>query len=70
MPIIFKIVGAASANIPFFILLYLFEINKQGTTVLMATHNCEIVDSSKNRVIELNKGKIVRDEKEGKYHKK
>ncbi|MGB9637257.1 MAG: cell division ATP-binding protein FtsE [Microgenomates group bacterium] len=46
------------------------EINDKGTTVLMATHNREIVDSSKNRVIELEKGKVVRDEKEGKYHKK
>ena len=45
------------------------EINEKGTTVLMATHNQEIVDSSKNRVIELEKGKIVRDEKEGKYRK-
>ena len=46
------------------------EVNDKGTTVLMATHNQEIVDSFKNRVIELEKGKIVRDEKEGKYYKK
>lgn len=46
------------------------EINERGTTVLMATHNREVVDSSKTRVIELDKGKVVRDEKEGKYHKK
>ncbi len=46
------------------------EINKKGTTVLMATHNQEIVDSFKNRVIELKKGKIVRDEKQAKYFKK
>ena len=45
------------------------EINEKGTTVLMATHNQEIVDSCKNRVIELDKGKVVRDEKEGKYCK-
>jgi len=45
------------------------EINDKGTTILMATHNQEIVDSCKNRVIELEKGKIVRDEKEGKYCK-
>ncbi|MCL5090872.1 MAG: cell division ATP-binding protein FtsE [Patescibacteria group bacterium] len=43
------------------------EINRSGTTVLMATHNAEIVDSLKARVIELSKGKIIRDEKEGKY---
>lgn len=45
------------------------EINGRGTTVLMATHNCGIVDSFGARVIELDKGKLVRDEKEGKYHK-
>lgn len=43
------------------------EINKKGTTVLMATHNASIVDNSKTRVIEFKKGKLVRDEKEGKY---
>lgn len=47
----------------------LLEINKNGgTTVLMATHNKGIVDLYKARVIELDKGKLVRDEKEGKYH--
>ena len=46
------------------------EINEKGTTTLMATHNREIVDSFKTRVIELDKGKVVRDEEEGKYHKK
>lgn len=46
------------------------EINEKGTTTLMATHNREIVDSFKTRVIELDEGKVVRDEKEGKYHKK
>lgn len=45
------------------------EINENGTTILMATHNTEIVDSFKERVIELQSGKVVRDEKEGKYHK-
>jgi len=46
------------------------EINERGTTVLMATHNWEIVDLFKSRLIELDKGRVVRDEKEGKYHKK
>lgn len=46
------------------------EINKAGTTVLMATHNEQVVDSFKTRVIELSKGKVVRDEKEGKYQSK
>ncbi|PJC29024.1 cell division ATP-binding protein FtsE [Candidatus Shapirobacteria bacterium CG_4_9_14_0_2_um_filter_40_11] len=44
------------------------EINKKGTTVLMATHNEKVVDLLKTRVIELDRGKIVRDEKQGKYH--
>lgn len=44
------------------------EINKEGTTILMATHNYGIVDGVKARVLELEKGKLIRDEKEGKYH--
>lgn len=43
------------------------EINSWGTTILMATHNQEIVNTLKRRVILLKKGKIVRDSKEGKY---
>ena len=46
------------------------EINDKGTTILMATHNQEIVDSFKTRVIEIDKGKIIRDEKEAKYRRK
>ena len=43
------------------------DINKSGTTVLMATHAKDIVDSMKKRVIALEKGSIVRDEKKGMY---
>lgn len=43
------------------------QINKDGTTVIMATHNARIVDSFKERVIELIEGKVVRDEPEGRY---
>lgn len=43
------------------------EINKLGKTIIMATHNFEIVNSLKERVIELDKGKIVSDKKKGKY---
>ncbi|MBI2600812.1 cell division ATP-binding protein FtsE [Candidatus Daviesbacteria bacterium] len=43
------------------------EINSWGTTVLMATHNAEIVNTLKRRVIVLKKGKITKDTKEGKY---
>lgn len=48
----------------------LFEkINKQGITVIVATHDPAEVDKMKKRVIELEKGEIVRDEKKGKYRK-
>ncbi len=43
------------------------EINSWGTTVLMATHNQEIVNTLKRRVILLKKGKVTKDTKEGKY---
>ncbi len=43
------------------------EINSWGTTIIMATHNQEIVNTLKRRVITLKKGKIVSDNKEGKY---
>lgn len=49
------------------ILDLLVKINKMGTTVIMATHNAELVNSTKNRIINLNKGKITKDVKEGKY---
>lgn len=43
------------------------EINKLGRTVIMATHNFEIVNSLQERVIELDKGRVVSDKKKGKY---
>ena len=43
------------------------EINTWGTTILMATHNAEIVNTLKRRVIILKNGKITKDSKEGKY---
>lgn len=43
------------------------EINSWGTTVLMATHNQEIVNTLKRRVVYLKNGKITKDLKEGKY---
>ncbi len=45
----------------------LFAINAAGVTVVMSTHNQAIVNASKKRVIELEGGKIVRDEKGGTY---
>ncbi|HZG59702.1 MAG TPA: cell division ATP-binding protein FtsE [Anoxybacillus sp.] len=43
------------------------EINNRGTTVVMATHNREIVNTIKKRVIAIENGKIVRDEARGEY---
>lgn len=43
------------------------EINKCGTTVIMATHAKDIVDGMKKRVVALEKGRVVRDEERGGY---
>lgn len=43
------------------------DINKRGTTVIMATHAKDIVDKMKKRVIAIEEGKIVRDETRGEY---
>lgn len=40
-----------------------YRINLQGTTILMVTHNRRIVDKFRNRVIEIEQGKIIWDEK-------
>ena len=49
------------------IMKLLQEINMHGTTVLVVTHDKEIVDAMKKRVIALRKGKVVKDEKRGDY---
>lgn len=41
----------------------LMKINDMGTTIIMATHNLEIVDKMKKRVIKLDKGKLIGDDK-------
>ena len=43
------------------------RINRTGTTVLMATHDHQIVDSMRQRVVELSLGRLVRDEQRGVY---
>ncbi len=45
----------------------LMEINKRGTTIVMATHNKNIVDRMRRRVVALENGQIVRDEQKGVY---
>ena len=49
------------------IMKLLEEINERGTTVVIVTHNREIVNSFKKRVITMRKGVIVSDEQEGEY---
>ncbi|HCT90283.1 MAG TPA: cell division ATP-binding protein FtsE [Lachnospiraceae bacterium] len=51
----------------FEIMKLLEEINERGTTVLVVTHNREIVNAMKKRVITLRKGVIISDEQEGGY---
>ncbi|WP_242424946.1 cell division ATP-binding protein FtsE, partial [Frankia sp. EI5c] len=43
------------------------DINEAGTTVLMATHNAGLVDAMRRRVLELDGGRLVRDERRGGY---
>ena len=49
------------------IMKVLEEINKLGTTVIMVTHDTDIVNKMKKRVILLDSGRIVKDYKEGEY---
>lgn len=46
------------------------DINKSGTTILMATHNTDIVSSLLKRVVTLEKGKLVKDDKRGNEEEK
>ena len=49
------------------IMQLLYRINRTGTTVLVATHDSEMVDKMRRRVIELSEGRVVRDEEAGLY---
>jgi cell division transport system ATP-binding protein len=49
------------------IMKLLEEINGNGTTVLVVTHNREIVNAMHKRVITMKKGKVISDEKKGGY---
>jgi len=49
------------------IMRLLDRINRQGTTVVMATHDDEIVDQMRKRVIELEAGDVIRDQNRGVY---
>jgi cell division transport system ATP-binding protein len=50
------------------IITLLLKINNSGTTVLLATHDQEIVDKLKKRVITLQKGKVALDQEIGLYY--
>jgi cell division transport system ATP-binding protein len=49
------------------IMQILYRINRAGTTVLMATHDREMVDKMRRRVIQLDQGRLVRDDRRGGY---
>jgi len=49
------------------IMQLLYRINKTGTTVVMATHDREMVDRMRRRVIALEQGQIMRDQRRGGY---
>ena len=49
------------------IMKLLDRINREGTTVVMATHDAGIVDQMRKRVIELDKGQVIRDQARGVY---
>jgi len=51
----------------FEIIQILKKINDLGTTILLTTHNKGVIDSLGKRVVTMEKGKIVRDDKEGRY---
>ena len=43
------------------------RINRTGTTVMMATHDFAIVDAMRRRVVQLDRGRVVRDQGESGY---
>ena len=51
------------------IIQLLLRINELGVTVLMATHNAEVVTALRKRVVALEEGRVVRDEVGGAYHR-
>ena len=59
--------GNLDPNTSVDIMRLLDKVNRIGTTILMATHDQAIVDAMRKRVIELDKGKVVRDQSRGVY---
>jgi cell division transport system ATP-binding protein len=50
------------------IMQLLYRMNRTGTTVIVATHDADMVDQMRRRVVELSQGRIVRDQRGGQYH--
>ncbi len=59
--------GNLDPNTSVDIMRLLDKVNRIGTTVLMATHDQAIVDAMRKRVIELDKGQVIRDQARGVY---
>ena len=59
--------GNLDPETPVGIMQLLYRINRAGTTVVMATHDREMVDKMRKRVIALDNGVVVRDERRGAY---
>ncbi len=59
--------GNLDPNTSVGIMRLLDRINRTGTTVVMATHDAVIVDQMRKRVVELERGKLVRDQSRGVY---
>jgi cell division transport system ATP-binding protein len=59
--------GNLDPNTSVDIMRLLDKVNRIGTTVVMATHDQAIVDAMRKRVIELDRGKVVRDQSRGVY---
>lgn len=59
--------GNLDPNTSLGIMTLLDRINRTGTTVVMATHDRSIVDKMRRRVVELDRGQIVRDQSRGVY---
>lgn len=49
------------------IIRLLFKINEMGTTVILATHDREIINTISKRVVTLDKGRLIKDEERGRY---
>lgn len=49
------------------IMMLLQEVNKMGTTVVVVTHNNDVVDIMQKRVVTLEEGHVIRDDKKGGY---